>query len=90
VVREVKKGVNKMDTTRNILQKGVGAFEYARLLDSANQISVFGEPVKELSKDELLAALIFTMQSNQEPEEQQKKEKSYTNLPPSGQRAGLW
>ena len=53
-----------MDTTRNTLQNGLGAFEYAKLLDSANQISIFGEPVKKLSKDELLAALIFTMQSN--------------------------
>ena len=79
-----------MDTTRNTLQNGLGAFEYAKLLDSANQISIFGEPVKELSKDELLAALIFTMQSNQEQAKQNANENNSTHLSSKTQRAGLW
>jgi hypothetical protein len=79
-----------MDTTRNTLQKGLGAFEYAKLLDSAEQISIFGEPVKELSRDELLAALIFTMQSNQERTKQNANESNFTQPSSNTQRAGLW
>lgn len=79
-----------MDTTRNTLRNGLGAFEYAKLLDSANQISIFGEPVKELSKDELLAALIFTMQSNQERTKQNANDSNFTHLSSNTQKAGLW
>jgi hypothetical protein len=72
------------------MQNGLGAFEYAKLLDSANQISIFGEPVKELSKDELLAALIFTMQSNREQTKQSANENNSTNLSSNTRKAGLW
>lgn len=77
-----------MDTTRNVLQKGLGSFEYAKLLDSANQISIFGEPVKDLSRDELLAALIFTIQTNQEQE--QIREDDFKHISANNLSAGLW
>ena len=80
-----------MDSTQqNVLRKGLGASEYSKLLDSANQISIFGEPVKELSKEELLAALVFTMQSNQNQTEEQSKASALRNLSANTQTAGLW
>jgi hypothetical protein len=77
-------------TQQNVLRKGLGASEYAKLLDSANQISIFGEPVKQLSKEELLAALVFTMQSNQNQPEEQSKASALRNLSVNTQTAGLW
>ena len=79
-----------MDTTRNVLQKRFGAAEYNRLLNSADQISIFGEPVKELSREELLAALTFTMQSKQGQIEQHIKENNLEQLTATSRRAGLW
>ena len=79
-----------MDTTRNVLQECFGADEYAELLISANQISIFGEPVKELSREELLAALTFTMKSSQGYLEQNTNENNFRPLPADTQRAGLW
>ena len=79
-----------MNSTRNVLQEYIGASEYERLLNSADQISIFGEPVKELSREELLAALTFTIQSNQEQAEHDAKEKNFISLPANTRKAGLW
>ena len=79
-----------MKSTRNVLQECIGITEYERLLNNANQISIFGEPVKELSREELLAALTFTIQSNQEQVEHQAKENNFRLLPANTRNAGLW
>jgi len=79
-----------MKSTRNVLQESIGITEYERLLNNADQISIFGEPVKELSRDELLAALTFTIQSNQEQIELQAKENNFRLLPANTRNAGLW
>ena len=79
-----------MKSTRNVLQECIGITEYERLLNNANQISIFGEPVKELSREELLAALTFTIQSNQEQVEHHAKENNFTLLPVNTRNAGLW
>ena len=79
-----------MNSTRNNLQKPLGAAEYDRLLSGANQISIFGKPVKELSREELLAALTLTVQSNQESEQPQITENSLDYIPQSTRTAGLW
>jgi hypothetical protein len=79
-----------MKSTRNVLQESIGITEYERLLNNADQISIFGEPVKELSRDELLAALTFTIQSNQEQVELQAKENNFRLLPANTRNAGLW
>jgi hypothetical protein len=89
-MKQKPKGVNKMDLTRNVLQKYFGDAEYQRLLNSANQISIFGEPVNELSTDDLLAALTFTIQSKQEQVEQHAKENNFGHQPANTRRAGLW
>jgi hypothetical protein len=79
-----------MNSTPNVLRKGLGTFEYAKLLDNANQIRIFGEPIKELSREELLAALVFTMQSKQEQSEQPGTGNDYKRLDANKQIAGLW
>jgi len=79
-----------MKSTRNVLQESIGITEYERLLNNADQISIFGEPVNELSRDELLAALTFTIQSNQEQVELQAKENNFRLLPANTRNAGLW
>jgi ribosomal protein L16 Arg81 hydroxylase len=90
-VEEAKtEGVNKMKSTRNVLQESIGITEYERLLNNANQISIFGEPVKELSREELLAALTFTIQSNREQAEHHAKENNFRPLTANNRKAGLW
>lgn len=79
-----------MDTTQNVLQKSLGTLEYAKLLDGANRLSIFGEPVKELSRDELLAALTFTLQANKETTGQQPKDDNFNQLSVKTQKSGLW
>ena len=79
-----------MKSARNVLQESIGITEYERLLNNADQISIFGEPVKELSRDELLAALTFTIQSNQEQVELQAEENNFRLLPANTRNAGLW
>jgi ribosomal protein L16 Arg81 hydroxylase len=84
------KGVKNMKSTRNVLQESIGITEYERLLNNADQISIFGEPVKELSREELLAALSFTIQSNQEQVEHHAKENNFRPLTANTRKAGLW
>jgi hypothetical protein len=90
-MKQKPKGVNKMDLTRSVLQEYFGDAEYRRLLNSANQISIFGEPVNKLSTEDLVAALTFVMQSKQEQVEQQHaKENNFRHLPANTRKAGLW
>jgi hypothetical protein len=79
-----------MKSTRNVLRESIGTTEYERLLNNADQISIFGEPVKELSRDELLAALTFTIQSHQEQVEHQAKENNFRPMPANTRNVGLW
>ena len=79
-----------MNSTQNNLQKRLGEAEYDRLLSGANQINIFGKPVKELSREELLAALTLTVQANQESEQPQISENRFDNLPQNTRTAGLW
>ncbi len=70
-----------MNSTRNVLQDCFGAAEYAKLLNKANQINILGEPVKELSKKDLLAALAYTIQSNQLLVDEHRKDNHFTLVP---------
>jgi hypothetical protein len=78
-----------MNSTRNVLQECFGAAEYARLLDNANQINIFGEPVKELSKKDLLAVLAYTIQSNQMLANGHRRDTPFTPVQDYIQSGGL-
>jgi hypothetical protein len=73
------------------MQEGFGdASEYNEPLNSDNQVSFFGEPIKELAKEESQADLTFTRQSTQGQEEQPAEENNFRHQPANNQGAGLW
>jgi hypothetical protein len=89
VKKRENKGVNKMKTSLNILRASLDTAKLAELPTNLNRISLFGEPKKELIKEESSPVLSFTRQTDQEPTEHLKKN-NFKRLPKIKPATGLW
>jgi hypothetical protein len=79
-----------MKSTQNNLQKKLRINEYSKLSSLANQVSIIVKPTQNLSKEELLVALISTTQSNQVQAEQRPKENNSNYQSTNKPGKGLW